>query len=175
MGAAAHCAAGCKGESMMRRTLLATGAAALAYPKAARAATSEAKVLVLSCYDFRMQGVITRFMSSQNLAASYNQFTISGGTHGVATNPTWATAFWEHLDLSKTVHKIKWVYLLGHRDCYAYRPLIFDPSDKKLELEVHAKNMNLLRKEIVEKYSDVKIYMYLLSLDGWADKVQSSG
>ena len=77
--------------------------------------------MVLSCIDPRFQPKVYNYLKKKNLNGNYSSFTIAGGAIGVTANKfkKWHIAFWQNLETSIKLHKIKTLIVLNHQDCGA--------------------------------------------------------
>ena len=79
------------------------------------------KAMVLSCIDPRFQSMVYNYLKKKKLNGNYSSFTIAGSAIGV-TAPKfrkWHKTFWENLETSIKLHKIKKLIVINHRDCGA--------------------------------------------------------
>ena len=82
---------------------------------------SNYKAMVLSCMDPRFQPIIFNYLKKKKLNGKYSSFTIAGSAIGVTANKfkKWHKTFWDNLDTSIKLHKIKKLIVINHRDCGA--------------------------------------------------------
>ncbi len=127
------------------------------------------KALVLSCIDYRVLEAERYFLSLQNLGNLYDMTALAGSSLALSGVPHQADAmaFWDQLDISYRLHHIKKVIILDHQDCaaFAYKinPQISD--DPKLELQTHQESMSRAYWAIRDKYPDLNIELYFVSLN----------
>ena len=129
--------------------------------------------MVLSCIDPRFQSIIYDYLKKKNLKGKYSLFTIAGSAIGV-TSPKfkkWHKTFWENLDTSIKIHKIKKLFVINHRDCGAAKII----NKKKefnnfIETKLHKLSFQRLKKRFKKKYPSLKIEMILLSLNNNIEK-----
>src|SRR5438132_939085 len=90
-------------------------------PVRGRAAEGDYEAMVLACIDPRFQEAVRNYASQRGLIGKYSQFVIAGGSIGVVAPKfqDWHKAFWDNLDTSVQLHRIKKVIALNHRDCGA--------------------------------------------------------
>ena len=102
------------------------------------------KAMVLSCIDPRFQPKVFNYLKKKKLTGKYSSFTIAGAAIGVTSNKfkKWHSTFWQNLETSITLHKIKKLIVLNHQDCGAAKII----NGKKLfNLNIEKKFMkNLL-------------------------------
>ncbi len=127
------------------------------------------KALVLSCIDYRVLEAERYFLSLQNLGNLYDMTALAGSSLALSGVPHQADAmaFWDQLDISYRLHHIKKVIILDHQDCaaFAYKinPQLSD--DPKLELQTHQESMSRAYWAIRDKYPDLNIELYFVSLN----------
>ena len=79
------------------------------------------QAMVLSCIDPRFQSIVFNYLKKRNLNGKYSSFIIAGSAIGV-TAPKfkkWYKTFWDNLEISIKLHKIKKLIVINHRDCGA--------------------------------------------------------
>ncbi len=87
----------------------------------------DAEVLLVTCIDFRFFHKVTEHIAAAGLNGKFDHVILAGAELGAVVDfppePKlhWQQFFLEHLDLSRMLHGIKRVVVLGHRDCGAYR------------------------------------------------------
>ena len=79
------------------------------------------QALVLSCIDPRFQPIIYNYLKKRKLTGRYSSFTIAGSAIGVTALKfkKWHKTFWDNLETSIKLHKIKKLIVINHRDCGA--------------------------------------------------------
>lgn len=142
--------------------------------------------LLLSCMDLRLLDEIVQFMDHDGLANRYDHVILAGAALGALGVPGakdgkgdpvdyshWKKVFRDHLAAAYSLHHIKDVYILEHRDCGAYREYIgadFDDHEAKEEAECHLKYAKLLEAEIKDWATRTKIKLrvksFLMDLRG---------
>ena len=67
------------------------------------------EAMVLTCIDPRFQPIIFNYLKKKNLIGKYSLFAIAGSSIGVTEQKfeKWHKTFWENLDISIKLHKIK--------------------------------------------------------------------
>lgn len=139
------------------------------------AAFAETDVLLLSCMDFRLVDATGRWMASQGLTGKYDHIVLAGAALGAITPkyPEWNKTFWDHVGLAVSLHKIKRVIILDHRDCGAYQAIfgVDFAKDPARERTVHVQQLEALARQIKAKYPALEVEMGLMALDGTVEKV----
>jgi hypothetical protein len=135
-------------------------------------ASHDAEVLLLTCIDFRFFHKVAEHIEAAGLSGKFDHVILAGAELGAVVDfppePKlhWQQFFLEHLDLSKALHSIKRVVVLGHRDCGAYRkfkvlPEKPTPDEERAAHKHHADRLEALVKRFHPK---LEVEKYLLSL-----------
>ena len=98
--------------------------------------------MVLSCMDPRFQPIVYNYLKKKNLNGKYSSFTIAGAAIGVTAIKfkKWHKTFWENIDASIKLHKIKKLIVINHRDCGAAKIISGKKNFSKIqETKVHKK------------------------------------
>jgi hypothetical protein len=120
-------------------------------------ADKEAPVLLLTCMDFRFFVMIAKIMEVVGLAGKYDHVILAGAALGAVVlqepaEPAWHQTFFDHVELAKELHKIKYVLVMEHRDCGAYGPegfnLLVPPFSEETERRVHGEQVDKLQEKI---------------------------
>ena len=114
------------------------------------------KAAVLNCIDFRFQEAIDGFMKKQGLNGNADRIGIAGGVKNMGE-------MFQELSISERLHQVEDIYLINHQDCGAYGPEV--AKDSKVELETHRSDMLMAKKIIQEKYPQINVHAYFLTLD----------
>lgn len=89
-----------------------------------------AKVLLLTCVDYRYPYPILEYMDRSGLRRQYDQFILAGAALGVLHNETWKQTFLDHIDACIDLHDIEQILILEHRGCGAYAKFLGLDPDK---------------------------------------------
>lgn len=142
---------------------------------AAEGQHQRARVLLLSCVDFRMVENTARYMSHRGFAGRYDHLQLAGASLGALANdyPSWRQTFWQHLNFLWKYRSIELVVILDHRDCKAYEMILGRKFSKQevAEKTVHAGNLQLLKTQIQDKYPDLEVELGLMALNGSVDSI----
>ena len=114
------------------------------------------QALVLSCIDPRFQPIVFNYLKKRKLNGKYSSFTIAGSAIGV-TAPKfkkWHKTFWDNLETSINLHKIKKLIVINHRDCGAAKII---NGKKKFD------SFNEIKKTLKKKHKKLKIEMFFIS------------
>ena len=115
------------------------------------------RVLLVSCMDLRLLDNLVSFMAADNLTNRYDQFIMAGAglAAGVPQLDYWLKTLFDHLDIAYTLHTVRDVYIIEHRNCGAYKEykqLVYDDSktDQAKEWKDHYTYSQKL-KQLIEK------------------------
>ena len=130
--------------------------------------SSKYKAMVLSCIDPRFQPIIFNYLAKKKLKGKYSLFTVAGASIGV-TAPKfkkWHRTFWDNIETSIKLHKIRKLIVINHRDCGAAK-IINGNKDFNAanEIKIHKSSFKKIKKDFKKKYSKLKIETYLISLN----------
>ena len=131
------------------------------------------RAMVLSCIDPRFQPVVYNYLKRKKLIGKYSAFTIAGSAIGV-TAPKfkkWRKTFWDNLETSIKLHKIKKLIVINHCDCGAARIINGKKNfNKSNELSIHKTSFIKLTKKFKNKYPNLNIETKLISLNKKVEK-----
>ena len=131
------------------------------------------KAMVLSCIDPRFQSVVYSYLKNKKLNGKYSSFTIAGSAIGV-TAPKfrkWHKTFWDNLETSIQLHKIKKLIVINHRDCGAAKIISGKKTfDNFHETKIHKSSFNKIKKRFKNKYPNLNIETILISLNKTVEK-----
>ena len=126
------------------------------------------KAMVLSCIDPRFQSIVYNYLKKKKLKGRYSAFTIAGAAVGVTAKKfkKWHKAFWDNMDTSIKLHKIKKLIVINHRDCGAAKIINGKKNFSKInETKVHKNSFKIIKKKFKKKYPKLKIELKLISLN----------
>jgi len=135
-------------------------------------ASHDAEVLLLTCIDFRFFHKVADHIECAGLSGKFDHVILAGAELGAVVDfppePKlhWQQFFLEHLALSKALHNIKKVLVLGHRDCGAYKKFKVLPENPTPDEELAAHKAQADRLEALVKrfHPDLAVDKFLLSL-----------
>ncbi len=131
------------------------------------------QAMVLSCIDPRFQSIVYNYLKKRKLNGKYSSFTIAGSAIGV-TAPKfrkWHKAFWDNLDTSIKLHKIKKLIVINHLDCGAAKIINGKKIlDKSNETKIHENSFNKIKNKFKNKYPNLKIEIILAGLNKKVEK-----
>ena len=129
--------------------------------------------MVLSCMDPRFQPIVYNYLKKRKLNGKYSAFTIAGSAVGVTASKfkKWHKSFWDNIDVSIKLHKIKKLIVINHFDCGAAKII----NGKKIfnninETKIHRKSFNMIKSKLKKKYPKLAIETILISLNKKAKK-----
>ena len=129
--------------------------------------------MVLSCIDPRCQSIVYNYLIKKKLNGKYSSFTIAGSAIGV-TAPKfrkWHKTFWDNLETSIQLHKIKKLIVINHRDCGAAKIINGKKTfDNFHETKIHKSSFNKIKKRFKNKYPNLNIETILISLNKTVEK-----
>ena len=134
---------------------------------------SNYKAMVLSCIDPRFQPIVYNYLKKKKLMGKYSAFTIAGSAVGVTANrfKKWHKVFWDNIDISIKLHKIKKLIVINHRDCGAAKIINGKKEFSKInETKVHKNSFKKIKKIFKKKYPNLIIETLLISLNQKVDK-----
>ena len=124
--------------------------------------------MVLSCMDPRFQPVVYDYLKKRKLNGKYSAFTIAGSAIGVTASKfrKWHNTFWENINISIRLHKIKKLIVINHYDCGAAKII----NGKKIfnnvnESKIHRKSFIKIKSKFLKKYPSLSIETILISLN----------
>ena len=124
--------------------------------------------MVLSCMDPRFQPIVYNYLKKRKLNGKYSAFTIAGSAIGVTVSKfrKWHKSFWDNIDISIKLHKIKKLIVINHYDCGAAKII----NGKKIlnyvnESKIHRKSFIMIKRKFKKKYPSLSIETILISLN----------
>ena len=126
------------------------------------------KAMVLSCMDPRFQPIVYNYLKKKKLIGKYSAFTIAGSAIGVTASKfkKWHKTFWDNIDTSIKLHKIKKLIVINHRDCGAAKIINGKKEfNRANETKIHKNSFLKLKKIFRKKYPKLTIELKLISLN----------
>ncbi len=176
-----------KALSVSRRNFMAAGAAVLAggmmgfLPGKSMAAGGNYEAMLINCIDPRFTTLSWQYMGllqgvdREKLGDNYSHFVMAGGPIG-AVHPKfadWHKTFWDNLDVTVSLHHIKRVVALSHRDCGAAK-LAFGPdavASKEVETGSHAEALAMFRAGVKKRHPKLSVITGIMDLSGRVDMI----
>jgi carbonic anhydrase len=154
---------------------LLTGMGALALLPSRAWAAGHAEALALTCIDYRLIDDEARFFDGLHLTGEYDSVSLAGASLAAVSDkfPSSNAAFWDHVGIAKTLHHIKKVIVVDHRDCGAYKVAFASgfAAEPAAETAQHKEVMTAFRAALAAKHPDLGSEFYLMALDGKAEKI----
>lgn len=157
------------------------GGLSLAAPQASWAGGGHYESMLVNCIDPRFTTLSWQYMgllqgvSRDKLEDNYSHFVMAGGPIG-AVHPKfagWHATYWDNLDVTVSLHHIKRVIGISHRDCGAAK-LAFGAdavSDKDKETEAHSEALNMFRKEVNKRHPKLSVITGIMNTNGRVDLI----
>lgn len=140
-----------------------------------RARAAEVEALALTCIDYRLVDDGVKFFDGLHLTNEYDQVALAGASlAGVSPKfPSSNAAFWDHVGIAKTLHHIRKVIVLDHRDCGAYKVAFGKDFAAAHDAETaqHKGVMLQLKAELAKKHPELGYESYLMALDGTTERI----
>jgi hypothetical protein len=169
-----------------RQFLAATGAVVASgmmgfVPGRAMAGGGNYEAMLINCIDPRFTTLSWQYMGylqgvdRDKLGDNYSHFVMAGGPLG-AVHPkfeAWHKTFWDNLEITVSLHHIKRVVALSHRDCGAAK-LAFGPegvASKEIETGSHAESLAKFRTETNTRFPKLSVITGIMDLSGRVDLV----
>ena len=131
------------------------------------------QALVLSCIDPRFQPIVFNYLKKRKLTGRYSSFTIAGAAIGVTAIKfkKWHKTFWDNLETSIKLHKIKKLIVINHRDCGAAKIVNGKKKfDSFNETKIHKNSFIKIKNSFKNKYPNLKIETILAGLNKKVEK-----
>ena len=111
----------------------------------------QCETLVVHCIDYRLQGILDKWLKSNLPVQSYDRVAVAGGVNDV---------FYviKQVDVAVRLHSIERVILINHEDCGAYG----ETGDYKR----HKSDLEEAVRKIEALFPDLDVETYYLHLDG---------
>jgi hypothetical protein len=145
------------------------------------AASGNYESTLLNCIDPRFTTLTYQYMGMlqgvprEKLSDNYSQFVMAGGPIG-AVHPNfsaWHKTYWDNLDVTVSLHHIKRVVGITHRDCGAAK-LAFGEAKvatREAETDSHAEALAEFRKQVNKRHPKLGVITGIMSLDGRVDLI----
>jgi carbonic anhydrase len=142
-------------------------------PLASQAAEVEA--FAITCIDYRLVDDGVHFIDGLGLTKNFDQVALAGASLAAVSDkfPSSNKAFWDQLEIAKTLHHVKRVVVLDHRDCGAYK-VAFGPDYAPNPPEEDAQHKGVMEKlkvKLLAMHPDLTSEYYLMALDGNAKRL----
>ena len=176
------------GLGVNRRGFLNLGAAGVAgaalasmAPGKSFAASGNYEAMLVNCIDPRFTTLSWQYMGllsgvdREKLGDNYSHFVIAGGPIG-AVHPkfeAWHKTYWDNLDITVSLHKIKRVVGLTHRDCGAAKLAFGEAavSKRESETEAHAEALATFREAVKKRHPKLSVITGVMDVSGKVDLI----
>jgi hypothetical protein len=142
-------------------------------PGAAKAATVTA--LGITCIDYRLVDDAVHFFHHKHLTRDYDQVSLAGASLAAVSDafPSSNAAFWNHIDIARTLHHIKKVIVVDHRDCGAYKVAFGKDyqSEHAAETAQHKQVMEQVKARLAKIHPELESEFYLMAVGGKTERV----
>ena len=159
-----------------RREMLAAAMGAGALGLAAMPAqAATVSTLAITCIDYRLVDDAVKFFDGKHLTNDYDQVSLAGASLAAVSDkfPSSNAAFWDHIGIAKTLHHIKKVIVVDHRDCGAYKVAFGKDyqGETAAETAQHKGVMQQVKAKLAKLHPELESEFYLMALDGRAERV----
>ena len=123
--------------------------------------------MVLSCIDPRCQTKVFNILKKKKLTNKYSAFNIAGAAVGVTAKEfkTWHKVFWDNLDISVKLHKIKKLIIFNHTDCGAAKIVNGKKEfSKQNEDKIHQISFKKIKTKLLKKYPKFKVEFRIIKV-----------
>jgi hypothetical protein len=145
------------------------------------AASGNYESMLFNCIDPRFTTLSWQYMgllqgvSRDKLEDNYSHFVMSGGPIG-AVHPrfeAWHKTYWDNLDVTVSLHKIKRVVGLSHRDCGAAKLAFGEAAvaKRESETEAHAEALAVFRESVKKRHPKLSIITGVMDTNGKVDLI----
>jgi carbonic anhydrase len=137
----------------------------------------EASTLLISCVDFRLRDETLKLMEDQlHLKNNYDEIALAGAALAYVADdfPQWRKTMDDLIGLLQDLHHIKQVIFLDHYGCGAYKKIHGDTHTKsqKAERDLHKETFKKVRAEMKKRYPKLKVYTFIMDLDGNVENIK---
>jgi hypothetical protein len=138
-----------------------------------------ASTLLVSCVDFRLMEETNVFMKMVGLEDDFDKIALPGASLALVNDqyPYWGKTIMDNIEILQKLHNITQIIFLDHRECGAYKMLVGQEylKTRQQETDVHISTLNKARGIIKAKYPQLKVYTFLMGLDGVVEQVYEEG
>lgn len=131
------------------------------------AAPYVADAAVLTCFDYRVNRVVRKFLKKQGIE-KMDMIVVAGGAKTLASprNDFEQDFILEQVRMSIRLHQTKRVLLTCHSDCATYGGLAFYNGDRSAEAKHHAEELRRAAELVLANFPEVQVERYLLDFEG---------
>ncbi len=166
----------CLSRRHVLRAAVGVVGAGLLLPRAAFAGTADA--LVLTCMDYRLIDDALNYFHGRGLTNKYDHVVLAGASAGALgkLGADWATTFWKHVETAISLHHIRELIVVDHRDCGAYK-IVFGAEaidTRAKETNLHRALLRELRTALAARHPNLRAQLLLMDLDGSVEDLSAS-
>jgi carbonic anhydrase len=138
---------------------------------------AEAKVLLLSCIDYRYPRSISETMEEEGYSGRYYHLAMAGASHAgnsAAHSGVWHKTLFDHLGFAVEEAKVAGIVIIDHLDCKAFHLYEGVPvGDLEAERKRHVEVATELAQEIVERFPKLtgNVKVFLLPKESTVDRI----
>lgn len=126
--------------------------------------------MLLNCIDPSVKNNDARYMAANGMTDHYSQFVIAGGPIGVMSPrfASWHATYWDNLEITPQLHRIKRVVAFTHRDCGA-ATLAFGAAavaTRDAETAAHADVLRSFAAEVHRRKPSLVVVTGIMDLNG---------
>jgi carbonic anhydrase len=136
---------------------------------------NEASTLLISCVDFRLIDETDKLMKQLGLEDDFDKVSLPGASLALVNEKytCWGETIEDTIGILQQLHNIKQIVFLDHRDCGAYKMLVGQEylETREKETAEHTKILNKARNIIKEKFPQLKVYTFLMGVDGVVEQI----
>ena len=131
------------------------------------AAPYVANAAVLTCFDYRINTLVRKFLKKQGIE-KMDMIVVAGGAKTLASprNDFEQDFILEQVRMSIRLHKSERVLLTCHSDCATYGGLAFYNGDREAEARHHAEELRRAAGLVLANFPEVQVERYLLDFEG---------
>ncbi|ADE29562.1 carbonic anhydrase [Rickettsia prowazekii] len=134
-----------------------------------------ASTILISCVDFRLINETSKLMKQLGLEDTFDKVSLPGASLALVNEKYtyWGKTIEDTIEILQALHNIEQIVFLDHRECGAYNILIGNEhlNTKEKEKVAHAEILNKARDIIREKFPQLKVYTFLMGLDGVVEQI----
>ncbi len=165
------------------------------YPEVGTYKLPKKNVLVISCIDLRLTDNLLNFLHYDNLTNRYDHFALAGTSLTALASSNkehfkpkvledfkkfkhWKKSLDEHIEIARTLHDIRDIYIVEHADCGAYKEFLTSEKLEQDEKKCHEEFAMLLANDIHKNeytaykegkkdlYYNISVHCFFIDLRG---------
>src|SRR6516165_4176290 len=126
-----------------------------------------ADAAVLTCFDYRVNRVVRKFLKKQGIE-TVDMIVVAGGAKTLASprNDFEQDFILEQVRMSIRLHQTKRVLVMSHSDCATYGGLAHFKGDRAAEAEHHRGELHRAAQLLTGNFPDISVEPYFVKFDG---------